>query len=331
MQSLKQLYFNTFNNRNKNANLQRLAKNTGVHIIFPFYHIVSNQSVPHIKHLYPVKDTIAFEDEMRFLTQHFTPLHIDDYVAGNYEKGKMYFVLSFDDGLSEMHSVVAPILKQMGIPATFFLNSDFIDNKGLFYRYKVAILIEKVATEELSKQITNSIGLGKVKIANPAKYLLQLKWSDTELIDNIALACNVSFNDYLAEFTPYLTTVQIQDLINEGHAIGAHSINHPEYRTIDPQIQFLQTRDSMQIIADNFGLKKKYFAFPFTADGVVKELFPAMYGELNIDLSFGTAGLQTTKYPKHIERIPAEHLRYGLQEIIGNEYYYYRFKRRLGK
>lgn len=331
MQSLKQLYFNTFNNRNKNADLQRLAKNTGVHIIFPFYHIVSNQPVPHIKHLYPVKDTTAFEDEMRFLTQHFTPLHIDDYVAGNYEKDKLYFVLSFDDGLSEMHSVVAPILKQMGIPAIFFLNSDFIDNKGLFYRYKVAILIEKVATDELSKQITNSLGLGKVKIAHPAKYLLQLKWSDTELIDNIALACNVSFNDYLAELTPYLTSVQIQDLINEGHAIGAHSINHPEYRTIDPQIQFLQTRDSMQIIADNFGLKKKYFAFPFTADGVVKELFPAMYGELNIDLSFGTAGLQSEKYPKHIERIPAEHLRYGLQEIIGNEYYYYRFKRRLGK
>jgi peptidoglycan/xylan/chitin deacetylase (PgdA/CDA1 family) len=116
-----------------------------------------------------------------------------------------------------------------------------------------------------------------------------------------------------------------------GHAIGAHSIDHPNYSTIVPQVQFLQTRDSMRAVAEKFNLTNKYFAFPFTADGVVKELFPAMYNELQIGLSFGTAGIRKSEYPQHIERIPAELEHYSLPEIIRNEYAYHLLKKRFGK
>jgi len=328
---LKQSYFSIYNKRNRKSAIATLADKTGMRIIFPFYHVVSDVPVQHINYLYKVKTTKQFIADLNFLLENYLPLAIDDYQNGNYNPDKNYFVLSFDDGLSQMAHVVQPILKTLSVPAVFFLNSAFIDNKALFYRYKVALLLAEVDHTILSKQISSVLSLSKIKIADPVKYLLQLKYKDTNLIDSIAQSCNYNFDDYLQKVQPYLFTTQIFDLIKDGHTIGAHSVDHPLYSDINPQVQFVQTRDSMQVINEKFNPPNNYFAFPFTADGVVKELFPAMYGELNIKKSFGTAGLQKNKINNHIERIPAEHKTYDLESLVKNEYHYFQFKKMFGK
>lgn len=327
----KNIYFNLFNNRNRKASIQSLIHKSGMRIIFPFYHVVSDDKVSHVQPLYKVKKVGEFISDLNFLLENYSPLNINDFQVGNYDADKNYFVLSFDDGLQEMATTVMPILQQMNISATFFLNTDFVDNNALFYRYKAALLIDGVSPDLLAQKITESITLNKVKIANPKTYLLQLNWSDANIIDLIAEKCNFSFNDYLRQQQPYLTALQVESLVEAGFTVGAHSLNHPLYSTINPQLQFIQTRDSMRIVNESFHPQFNYFAFPFTADGVVKELFPAMYGELNIHKSFGTAGLQKQKIANHIERIPAEHEKFSLEEIIRNEYHYYLFKNKLGK
>lgn len=331
MQGFKKYYFNFFKKSITQANIDALIAKSGVNVIFPFYHIVSDKPVLHIQHLYPIKNAHSFIADLDFLLQHFKPLSIDDYCNDNYNKSDNYFVLSFDDGLREMYEVVKPILLEKNIPATFFLNTDFIDNKGLFYRYKISILLETVNHEKLSQCITANLPLQKVKIANPAKYLKQLTWNDIALIDKIAVSCNVDFADYLTKNKPYLTTEQIHDLVSAGFNVGAHSLNHPLYSSIDPQIQFAQTRDSMQYITEHFHQLHNYFAFPFTSDGVVKELFDAMYTRLGINLSFGTAGIKKQIQAKHIERIPAEKDKLSLQQIVKHEFSYFQFKRMLGR
>ena len=331
MQGFKKLYFNLFNNRNAKADVAALAAQTDINVIFPFYHIVSNEHVRHIKHLYTVKNIAEFNQDLEFLLLYFKPLHIDDYCSGNFNRSEKYFVLSFDDGLREMAEIVKPLLLAKGIPAIFFLNSDFIDNKALFFRYKVSLLIDTIARDRLAENIAKHLPIKKVNIANPATYLMHLTWNDTALIDTIADTSKFSFSDYLDNNKPYLTTQQISDLIASGFAIGAHSVSHPLYSSIDPQLQFIQTRDSMKSIADQFNLQHKYFAFPFTADGVVKELFDAMYNELNIDLSFGTAGLKKQSRQKHIERVPAELGNAPFEQILKNEFRYFHLKKMFGQ
>jgi hypothetical protein len=36
-----------------------------------------------------------------------------------------------------------PILRRKGVPATVFVNSDFVDNQDLFFRFKAALIIDK--------------------------------------------------------------------------------------------------------------------------------------------------------------------------------------------
>ena len=130
------------------AGLRSLIRLTGQTTLFPFYHTVSGQALPHVIHLYPLRTEQEFEADMDEMLRYFEPLSFSDYLERTVKpKGKPHMVLSFDDGLSECHAFIAPLLKKKGIPAAFFLNNHFIDNRGLFYRYKASILIDRIKSE----------------------------------------------------------------------------------------------------------------------------------------------------------------------------------------
>ena len=59
---------------------------------------------------------------------------------------------ALDDGLSGCHRYIAPLLRKKGIPASFFLNNRFIDNKSLFYRYKASLLVHQVKKDCRSRE-----------------------------------------------------------------------------------------------------------------------------------------------------------------------------------
>ncbi|MBE9468425.1 MAG: polysaccharide deacetylase family protein [Bacteroidetes bacterium] len=299
-------------------------------LILPFYHTVSNKNLVHIKHLHNIKSTKQFERELDFYLKHYEPIdffQLSTIAKNNKKPDKKYFFLSFDDGLSQMSSVVAPILKRKGIPATFFLNSKFIDNKNLFYRYKASILIDEIEKIGLSKNVKNKteqiLRDNKLDCSNIKKSILSINYTNKHIIDEIAFVFDIDFNQYLKNEKPYLSTSQVNKLINDGFTIGAHSIDHPQYNLLPINEQLRQTEQSLHFIADNFNVNYKTFAFPFTDYGVSKKLFEQIN---NIDASFGTAGLKTDSIKNHFQRIPIEVSKLGARNIIISEYLYYLFK-----
>ncbi len=120
---------------------------TGRKLILPFYHAVSNQRIPHLANVLNTRDTQTFKKDLEFFLRHFEPVGADTLVhiaTGEVPLKKPSFHLTFDDGLKEVITVIAPILKEKGIPATFFVNTGFIGNRDLFYRFKASLLIEKL-------------------------------------------------------------------------------------------------------------------------------------------------------------------------------------------
>ncbi len=119
-------------------------KISGHKLIFPFYHLVSDVAVPHVDQLYPIKSVDQFKKDIDFLWTHFNPIsycNLQEYIKRDTFPQKPSFLLSFDDGLREFHDVVAPILLEKGVPAICFLNSGFIDNRDLMFRYKASLLV----------------------------------------------------------------------------------------------------------------------------------------------------------------------------------------------
>jgi len=114
--------------------LEGLIRRTGRYVIIPFYHVVSNERLPHIRNLYTYRDVDSFQRDLDFLQAHFLPIQWTEIEEAQ-KRQQPSFCMTFDDGLSEVYTIIAPILKSRGIPALCFVNSGFVGNKGLFSRY----------------------------------------------------------------------------------------------------------------------------------------------------------------------------------------------------
>ena len=116
-------------------------------VILPYYHMVSDESLPHVRPLYQYKNISQFKQDLDFLLTHFKPVSLQDLLnslGGKTTLPPRSFLLSFDDGFREMAEVVAPILKAKGVPAVFFLNSAFVDNHELCFQQKIALLVDRL-------------------------------------------------------------------------------------------------------------------------------------------------------------------------------------------
>lgn len=216
-----------------------------------------------------------------------------------------------------------------------FLNPAFIDNKDLFYRYKISVLIENLKNQD-SSQVIPLINnkLRKVTKHNSAviTHLLQLKYQDIPVIDEIAAILEVDFQSYLKERQPYLNIEEIEDLIQRGFTFGAHSMDHPLYSDLDLSTQIRQTLDSIDTVVQKFGINYRAFAFPFTDYNVSRIFFNYLYGgKKQPDLTFGSAGLKEDIYPQHLQRIPMEMGDLSAKAIIHTELLYYYLKGFAGK
>ncbi|MFI5172179.1 MAG: polysaccharide deacetylase family protein [Chitinophagales bacterium] len=331
MQGVKKIYFSGFNQTNKKKEIPELIKRSGIKIIFPFYHVVSDEYLPHIKHLYPYKNIAQFKDDLDLFLKYYEPLGVDDYVAGNFNKNKNYFILSFDDGLKEMYEIVEPILKQKGIPAIFFINSMFVDNKDLFYRYSISLIIEALKTDAIFQRVKKYLSNKSVSLSAIKIYLLTRGYNDREFIKKLMQIAAIDSEGFLRSQQPYMTIQQLKELTAQGFTIGAHSADHPDYTVISETSQIDQTAQSVNFIRGRFPGKYSYFAFPFSADGVSEKVFNTLYSDAGIDLSFGTSGIKNNPGSKHINRIPMEEIGYSAEEIIKNEYAYFLLKRMLGR
>lgn len=289
-----------------------LRKITQIKQIFPYYHLVSDDELLHVKHLYNFKSIKQFNDDIDFLTRRFRPIDLSDLLdslENEHPLPRNSFLLTFDDGFREIYDNVAPILVARGIPATFFLNSDFIDNKNLFFRHKVSILVDyfdENQQQNFEKSIAKIYQNHKLKYHDIRSGLLSLKYNQKSIIDKVAELIGYDFNAYLLQNKPYLTSDQIKTLLKQGFTIGAHSIDHPDYALLTLQEQLFQTSESVKYITDKFSLEYRVFSFPHGDGYIPKKFFTDLYRCGDVDISFGNSGMVKDDFLRNIQRINFE-------------------------
>ncbi len=316
---------------------QLMRRLSGQNFIFPFYHVISNEPSPLVKHLYPVPSEKQFRKDLDFLLKYFFPATFDEvliYARKGKYKGKPKFFLSFDDGFSECFHVIAPVLKKMKIPAAFFINPAFVDNNLLGHRQKVSLIIENVLKKEHTKFTEEAAGVLGKEINNSGELIQNIKKltiTDAEIIDKLAAVYNINFEEALHFYQPYMNSGQISKLQNEGFLIGSHSFNHPEFNLLSEDEMKIQFIKSFQFLESEFHIKNRIFSFPFNDIGVPLSFFQFLQDE-NVRVSFGTSGIKHDNAPCHLQRIPAELKGFpGAEAIIRSEYFYYLAKAPAGK
>ncbi|WP_162231143.1 polysaccharide deacetylase family protein [Sunxiuqinia dokdonensis] len=286
--------------------LAQLSAGDDVPVLLPFYHLVSDHDHP-FQYNYRVLSTKRFREDLDFLLAYFEPITLEELHSGMNLKN--CFHLSFDDGLRQCFDVIAPILKEKGVPATFFVNPAFVDNHDLFHRYKAAVLNQFFAKKGVMSDLQNT-------------------YADLMSLDQMAEDVGLDWQEYLQKENPYMTLEQLSQLERDGFTIGAHSWDHPEFWLLDEASQLDEIRESMEWLGANFSPKIKAFAFPFTDFGVSPFVFDAIRRERLCDLTFGTAGIKFEKETRHHQRLPMERAGYKTaRDLLKAEYLSYQLKR----
>ena len=73
----------------------------------------------------------GFREQMQLLQRHFSPMALGDVIAALDAGTRLptdAVVVTFDDGYDDNYRVAYPILRELGVPATFFVSTSHIDS-----------------------------------------------------------------------------------------------------------------------------------------------------------------------------------------------------------
>jgi peptidoglycan/xylan/chitin deacetylase (PgdA/CDA1 family) len=284
------------------------------------FHAISDVSKPHMKHVLHVPSIREFESFVNEFSDYFlTDIHTH---LNDGQKGlQPAFLLTFDDGLREVHEYVAKILRPLGIKFIFFVNSAFVGNRDMSFRFKISLIIDHFEENPESLDVIPKV----TQLKDAKRYLYSLRHCHSDKIEEIASKLNISFREYLNLNQPYMNEIQIRELINEGHIVGAHSHDHPEFRFLNESQMWAQISKSVHYIKRTYGVQSVPFAFPFTDMGVSDKMIREMH-DRDIYPTYGTAGLKTSGINGHFQRIPMEISGKSLSEVIHAENMYQRLR-----
>ena len=300
-----------------------------VELLLPYYHLISDQEPEHVSGLCEgkVRSVQRFKADLEFYLKHYTPVSLYDVISsvdGISKLPKRCFLLTFDDGFREVYDVVAPILHAWGIPAVFFLTTSVLDNRELIYTQKISLLVRAcLRCDSPSKvhevlQLLTHAGVNGLDL--PSR-LRSVTYRQHHVLEQVATVLGCDFAAYAASKQPYLTSVQVKDLMVQGFAIGAHSVDHPLYSELNLEEQLWQTFESVSWLSSQFQYECQAFAFPFGDVNVSLDFFQRAFADGHIKVSFGTGGMYRHFSPKNLTRYTMEDGDRDAAHILAREFF----------
>ena len=285
-----------------------------VDLVIPYWHVVSDEDLPHISGLYRFRNIRQFEDDLDFFLRHYSPVTEQDVIShlrGTSTLPKRCVLFTFDDGFSEMYDVVAPLLVAKGANATFFLITSAIDNEHLCHSQKKSLLIDALGRNPSAttlEEAARALSAAGVPMSSDMRSRIRiLSYRQRKVLDDLGRIFQCDFEDYLASHRPYMSSRQVSDLLRQGFSVGAHSVDHPLYAELSMKEQLVQTCESMRWISERFDITCQSQAFPYGDSGVSLDFFQTVFAETELKVSFGIGGLVPHACPYNLPRFTTEH------------------------
>lgn len=268
-------------------------------------------------------DPARFEEQLRWVRDWFQVLPLPEAVAGlrNGTLPARPLCITFDDGYADNAALALPILRKLGLTATFFIATGYL-NGGRMWNDTV---IEAVRAATGPTIDLSDLGLGLFAIDSiPAKraaidtILARLKHLPLDerqrKTDAIAARVGARLPDDLM-----LTDAQVRELRAAGMTIGAHTSTHPILAKLDDRRAREEILESKRYLERLLGEPVTLFAYPngkpgqdYTAAHAAMAREFGFAGAVSTAAGVARAGCDLYQIPRFTpwDRTP---LRYGLR------------------
>jgi peptidoglycan/xylan/chitin deacetylase (PgdA/CDA1 family) len=221
-----------------------------------------------------------FEAALGFLTSYYTPVCLQDVLTDFDGRGlpPRAVLVTFDDAYASVAESAAPLCRQFGVPAVFFVNAAFLDNRQL-------------APDNLVCYVANVFGMKTIRAAARAvrgagiPELQFLSEVFTCFFPAISLAEREAFLNTLRQLAGisdsrladeahlYLTSKQLCDLASFDFEIGNHTYTHVHCRSLSREELGQEVDRNKAELEAVSGTKVRSFSQPY---GSSKDLTPEL-------------------------------------------------------
>ena len=207
------------------------------------YHHIADHEVG-----YPYAPDVAdaspaqFRRQMETLARHCTPIGVEELVRAidGAPLPRNPVMVTFDDGYRSCHDVALPILRAVGVRATFFVATSFIGERRLYWWERISLMIGLTRRDRVTLTYPSSLELSPRDPAAREQLIGLIKDTsalDVErFLDGLAVALDIEWSRaFEAEYADGLimTWDQVRALARAGMDVESHGRRHRVLQTLD--------------------------------------------------------------------------------------------------
>ena len=233
------------------------------------FHRLSGSGEGHVTGL-PIE---RFEEYIRYLTRHFRVVSLGTLVE-ECARGtvKPYSAaVTFDDGFHEVFTLAAPVLRRYGVPASFFVVSDFVEGRLWLWPDRFRYVFDRAPRGRVEFSQRGSIYVLEIG-KNQDRWRAEEQWIEyagklpvaerEELLEAIAEASGVKIPATPPKEFRSMTWDQLRAMAAEGFDVGAHTRTHPILSHVDPEQLRAEVEGCKAQIEQHVGFPVRHFAYP---------------------------------------------------------------------
>jgi peptidoglycan/xylan/chitin deacetylase (PgdA/CDA1 family) len=172
-------------------------------------------------------------------------------------------VLTFDDGLRNNFNVVYPILKELSLPATFFVCPDLMDTESWLWNQEARTRLRSLDSAA-STQLAAKIGAPSNEASPIVEWMKTLPLAERESKEAAIRAATPEFRKTDEQKIKFdlMSWSELTQLDPSLVTIGSHTLSHPILSTLDSNELERQLAGSRAKLEAKLGRVVPYFCYP---------------------------------------------------------------------
>lgn len=173
-------------------------------------------------------------------------------------------MITFDDGYIDQYTLALPILKELGIPATFFIPTDAIEYRHLGWWDLIAYILKRTTRSDIILNGETCSLLERKALCTRFLETMKLaKSHDTaDFVTDLAKACDVNLPGVDIMTRELMTWEQIREAAANGVTIGSHTHSHRVLATLSLDSQYQELKISKELLESKLNFQIRSISYP---------------------------------------------------------------------
>jgi peptidoglycan/xylan/chitin deacetylase (PgdA/CDA1 family) len=215
----------------------------------------------------PPRIAAELEGQLRYFASQFEIVPLETLVdavgdAGAGQALRRRLAITFDDGLRDNVTVAYPILRKLGIPATFFVCPGLIDRGAWLWSHEMRLRLRSLG---LAPRRALAAGLGAPReVERFIEWMKRLDLAARERVERELRDATRGFVPSQAEREEHelASWSELRALDPAVVTIGSHTLTHPTLNSLGAQAIRIEVAESRRLIEKRLSRPATLFCYP---------------------------------------------------------------------